>query len=180
MTAFRRRAPKVATVRACGFAILLAVLACANLVYAQESGDDDHKAVLEAGAVAEHGSEGGSGRFGGTLGVEVSPIDNWLELEFGVAALHSPGATEYSSDLVFKKPFRLSETSEFMLGLGPFVSRTVSGSQKDTSHGVEAVLDFMFWVQKDFGFYVEPGWSRTSGTGERSIGVTVGLLFGWR
>lgn len=177
--AFPKRAPNRAMPRALAAAALLAALACANPVSAQEPADDEHTAVLEAGAVGEHGSQGGSSHFGGTLGVEFTPIENWLEVEFGVAALHSAGTAEYSSDIVFKKPFRLSETSEFMVGLGPFVARTVSGSQRDTSHGIEAVLDFMFWKHRDFGFYVEPGWSKTAGTGERTVGLTVGLLFGW-
>jgi hypothetical protein len=127
----------------------------------------------------EHGIPAGNSRFGAALGIEVTPIENWLELEFGVAASRSSGSTELSGDLVFKKPFRLSETSEFMVGLGPFVSRAGSGSQGETAHGVEVVLDFMFWPRKDIGWYLEPGWSRTSGSGERTVGLTVGLLFGW-
>jgi hypothetical protein len=152
----------------------------AHIGAAQEPAEDDHAAVIEVGAASEHSVSGGSSSFGAALGIEVTPIENWLELEFGVAALRSSAQTELSSDLVFKKPFRLTETSEFMIGLGPFVSRTVSGAQSGTSHGIEVDLDFMFWPRKDIGWYLEPSWSRTSASGERTIGLTVGLLFGWR
>ncbi len=43
-----------------------------------------------------------------------------------------PFKPELPSDLVFKKPFRLTETSEFMIGLGPFVSRTFNSAQSGT------------------------------------------------
>jgi hypothetical protein len=160
--------------------LLFALLAAPMLALAQEPIEEEHLAVFEAGAASEHSSQGGAAHFGGTLGVETTPIENWLEVEFGVAALRSSGLTEYSSDLVFKMPFRLSDTAEFMVGLGPFVSRTLRDSQQDTSHGVEVALDFMFWPSKDFGWYLEPSWSRASASGERTIGLTVGLLFGWR
>lgn len=161
------------------FATLATVLLWPRIDAAQEITEDDHAAVVEVGTAGEHNTPGGSSSFGAALGIEVTPIENWLELEFSVSALRSSAQTELSSDLVFKKPFRLSETSEFMIGLGPFVSRTVSGSQPETSHGIEFNLDFMFWPRKDLGWYIEPSWNRTSGSGDKTIGLTVGLLFGW-
>ncbi len=50
---------------------------------------DDQAAVIEVGAASEHRVSGGSSSFGAPLGIEVTPIENWLELEFGVAALRS-------------------------------------------------------------------------------------------
>jgi hypothetical protein len=146
---------------------------------AQDSSDADPALVLEAGAAGERSSREGVSNFGATLAVEATPIEEWLELEFGVTALAASGHTEVSSDLMFKKPFRLSPTSEFMIGLGPTVARTLSGPEKGTSHGIEVVLDFMFWRDKRTGWYVEPGWSRNAGSGERSFSINGGLLFGW-
>lgn len=99
--------------------------------------------------------------------------------QVGVTVLASSGHTEWSSDLVFKKPFRLSATSEFMIGLGPTVARTMSGPDRGVTHGLEVVLDFMFWRNKDSGWYLEPGWSRNAGSGERSVSLNGGLLFAW-
>ena len=93
-----------------------------------------------------------------------------------IPALGTSGRTELSSDLVFKKPFQLSPTTEFMVGLGPSVSRTLTGD-KGTAHGIEVVLDFMFWRHASTGWYLEPSWTRIAGSGERSIGLTGGLLF---
>jgi hypothetical protein len=38
----------------------------------------------------------------------------------------------------------------------------------------------MFWRTKTTGWYLESGWSRTAGSGERSISLNGGLLFGWQ
>ena len=146
---------------------------------AQDHGDEDHAIVVEAGAAGERSIHDHAYNFGATLALEATPIEEWLELEFGVTALASAGHTELSSDLLFKKPFRLSPTWEFMIGLGPSVARTLSGPARDTAHGIEAVLDFMYWRSKDLGWYLEPGWSRNSGSGERSISLEGGVIFGW-
>jgi hypothetical protein len=146
---------------------------------AQERADDDHGVVFEAGTAGEGSIHGGGFNFGPNLAVEITPIEEWLEIEFGVSALGTSGHMELSSDLVFKKPFRLTSTSELMIGLGPSVSRISSGSDRGSSHGIEVVFDFMFWPHKDTGWYLEPSWSRTAGSGEQTIGLTGGFLFGW-
>ena len=144
---------------------------------AQEAVGADHAIVIEAGAAGEREIPRGPSNFGATLALETTPIEEWLELEFGVTALATAGHTELSSDLVFKKPFRLSATLEFMVGLG--LARTLNGPGKGTSHGIEAVLDFMFWRSERHGWYLEPAWSRDSGSGDRSVSLEGGLLFGW-
>jgi len=146
---------------------------------AEESAEDDHGIVFEAGAAGEHGIHGGGSNFGPNLAVEITPIEDWLEIELGVSALGANGHTELSSDLVFKKPFRLSSTSELMIGLGPTVSRVSSGPDEGSSHGIEVVFDFMFWPHKNTGWYLEPSWSRTAHSGDQTIGLTGGILFGW-
>jgi hypothetical protein len=117
--------------------------------------------------------------YGATGAFEVTPIEGWLELEAGVSTLWDAGRPDTSVDLLFKKPYRLSSTVEFMVGLGPELVR--SGSS--TSFGAEGALDFMFWpyARRDFGWYVEPGYEvvfahRTN----RAIDIAGGLLIGWR
>jgi hypothetical protein len=146
---------------------------------AQDQGEVDHAWVIEAGAAGERSSRDRVANFGATVAVETTPIEEWLELEFGVTALATSGHTELSSDLVFKKPFRLSPTAEFMIGFGPTVAH-LRGPGGGTTHGIEVALDFMFWRGKDRGWYLEPGWSKNAGGGERSFSLNGGLLFGWR
>jgi hypothetical protein len=110
----------------------------------------------------------------------MTPVENWLELEFGVTALGTSGHTELSTDLLFKKPYRLSQTAEFMFGVGLEMIRKFSVEERGTSFGVEAVLDFMFWPTNNIGWYLEPGYGLIPGKGaEQSLGITAGLLIGW-
>jgi hypothetical protein len=161
---------------------VIAIIASAVLLRpaaAQEPAKGEHTLIFEAGAAGERNVRGGSANFGPSLSIEITPIEEWLEIEAGASALGTAGHTELSMDLAFKKPFRMSPSSEFMIGLGPFVSRTQSGPDKGTAHGLEVVIDFMFWRHLNTGWYIEPSWSRSSGSGERAIGVTGGFLFGW-
>src|ERR1035441_442854 len=63
-------------------------------------------AVLELGGAAAWNLKGGSS-FGPTAAVEVTPIENWLELEAGVTPLFRKHSTEWDTDLLFKKPWTL-------------------------------------------------------------------------
>jgi hypothetical protein len=140
------------------------ILSWSQIIAAQADTEVDYAAALEAGVANEHNSSGGSPGLGPALGIAVTSIENWFEIEVGLAGLRSAVGSDLSGDVIFKKPFRLSETAAFMFGLGPFVSRTVSGPQRDTAHGIEVAVDFMFWPRENIGWYVEPSWSRTSGT----------------
>jgi hypothetical protein len=71
--------------------------------------------------------------FGGTFAVEKSIIENWLEMEVGLTALGTNGQTELSGDIIFKKPFRISPTFEFMVGVGPSISRALNGEDQSTT-----------------------------------------------
>jgi hypothetical protein len=147
---------------------------------AQERTEDDHGAIIfEVGAAGEGGIHSGRFNLGPNVAAEITPIEDWLEIEGGVSALTTAGHTELDGDLVFKKPFRLTSTAELMVGLGPSASRISNGPDAGWSHGIEVVFDFMFWPHQTRGWYLEPSWSRTAGTGEQTIGLTGGLLFGW-
>jgi hypothetical protein len=104
---------------------------------------------------------------------------NWLELEAGVTPLFRRHSTEWSTDLLFKKPWTLSPKMEFMLGVGPEWIHTNAYGKKMNSAGIEVAPDFMFWPSRKhkFGWYLEPSYDYKFGPGhEHSLGVTGGLL----
>ena len=135
--------------------------------------DKEPTAIVEIGGATEWSLTEGGTKLGPTVAVEFTPIPNWLEIEAGVTSLFGRGQTEWSADLLFKKPFTLSDKVEFMVGVGP--------EWKITSKSVaaEAVLDFMFWPgpERKVGWFLEPSYSYYFGSGhETSLGVSVGLL----
>ena len=151
---------------------------------AQEKKDVEEVAVIEIGAAPSRNLRDHASSFGPTAAVEVSPIENWLELEAGVTPSFGHNTTEWATDLLFKKPWTLSRTVEFMAGIGPeWIHTKESGSPRNSIAG-EAVLDFMFWPARwkhKFGCFVEPGYEYNFGRGhERSIDVTFGLLIAVR
>ena len=161
-------------------ALLGALLLCCTSVFAQ-SADKEPKevAVVELGGAAERSLTEGNSSFGPTIAVEVTPIEHWLELEAGVTPLFRRHSTEWSTDLLFKKPWTFSPRFEFMLGIGPEWIHTNAYGKKMNSAGVEVAPDFMFWPLKKhrFGWYLEPSYDYKFGPGhEHSLGVSGGLL----
>jgi hypothetical protein len=141
--------------------------------------DKEPSAVVEIGGAGEWGVRDGGFGFGPTVAIEVTPIENWLEIEAGVTPLFSRGARQWGTDLLFKKPYTLSDNVEFMFGVGPEWLHTTSGGKTADSIGGEAVLDFMFWPWpgRKFGWYLEPSYGYDFGRGhEQSLGLSVGLL----
>jgi hypothetical protein len=160
-------------VSAAKFLLLASLFLYAVVGFAQEPA-----AILEVGGAASHGLNGGSS-FGPDLAVEVTPIENWLELEAGTSAVFRRHSAEWSSDLLFKKPWTLSEKVEFMIGAGPEWIHARDNGVTTDSPGATVVLDFMFWPSPKhrFGWYLEPGYDYSFGRGhERSIGISAGLL----
>jgi hypothetical protein len=146
---------------------------------AREERDADHGLILEIGTAGGWPLNGERPNFGGTIAAEVTPIEDWLELEFGLSTLATAGHTELSGDVLFKKPFRLSPTVEFMIGAGPSVSQTLNGPERGTSVSAEFALDFMFWPTRDVGWYIEPTWSVNPRNGQQSAAVSIGMLIGF-
>ena len=100
--------------------LIASLFFCAGNAFAQTV-DKEPAAVVELGGAAGWNvnvKDGGSS-FGPTVAVEVTPIENWLELEAGVTPLFARHSTEWDTDLLFKKPWTLSKKAEFMLGVGP-------------------------------------------------------------
>ena len=156
---------------------LLALLFTADGAFSQTD-DKEPSAIVEVGGAAQWGLNGGSS-FGPTLAVETTPIPDVLELEGGVTTLFSRGQTEWDADFLFKKPYTLSDTVEFMIGVGPQWAHTViHGTTSDEVAG-EAVLDFMFWPwpSRKYGLYFEPSYDYSFNRAhEQSVGISAGLL----
>jgi hypothetical protein len=60
-----------------------------------------------------------------------------------------------------------SPTFEFMIGVGPSISRTLNGEDQSTTASAAFTLDFMFWPTPNVGWFLEPTWT-----------VKFGCLFG--
>jgi hypothetical protein len=159
-------------------ALIAAVLFCAVPAFAQ-SDEKEPVAVLEVGGAGSWSVNGGGSSFGPTVAAEVTPIENWLELEGGVTALFTSHTTELDADLLVKKPWTLSRKAEFMVGAGPEWIHTSENGVTANAFAGEAVLDFMFWPAKKhrFGWYLEPGYDYSFASGhEQSVGISGGLL----
>jgi hypothetical protein len=144
-----------------------------------QSVDKEPPAVLEIGGAGDWNVKGGGSSFGPTVAVEITPIENWLEIEAGVTPLFRRHSTEWDTDLLFKKPWTLSKKAEFMLGAGPEWVHTTKYGMTTNSFSGEIALDFMFWpaAKHRFGWYLEPGYEYNFGPGhEQSLGMSGGLL----
>jgi hypothetical protein len=138
---------------------------------------------VELGGAGAWNVQDGSRSFGPTVAVEATPIENWLELEAGVTPLFARHSTEWSADLLFKKPWTLSKKAEFMLGAGPEWVHTSNSGMTTNSVSVEVAPDFMLWPsgKHRFGWYLEPAYEYNFGRGrEQSLGISFGLLIGIR
>ena len=144
-----------------------------------QSEEKDPAAILELGAATSWNVKGGAAVFAPAFSVEVTPIENWLELEAGTTPFFTRNSTEWDTDLLFKKPWTLSRKAEFMLGAGPeWVHISQNGKVTNALAG-EAAADFMFWPAKKhrFGWYLEPAYDYSfAGGHEQSVGMSTGLL----
>ncbi len=167
---------RVRSLRGCP-TLILSLLCCGDAV--AQSEDKEATAIVELGAAPSWDLKGGGWSLGPTVAVEVTPIENWLELEAGVTPAFGHHSTEWGTDLLFKKPWTLSPKVEFMFGVGPEWIHTGENRTTTNSIGGEAVLDFMFWpsAKHRLGWYLEPGYEYNFGRGhDRSVGISAGLL----
>lgn len=144
-----------------------------------QSAEKEPAAIIELGGAAARSLTGGASSFGADVAVEVTPIENWLEIEAGVTPLFARHSTEWDTGLLFKKPWTLSRKAEFMVGVGPEWIHTRAHGATTDSPGGEAALDFMYWPGRKhrFGWYLEPAYDYDFGRGhEQSVGITGGLL----
>ncbi len=140
-------------------------------------------AILELGAAPARSLSGGGWSLSPTVAAEVTPIKNWLELEFGLTPTFSRRSTEWDTDLLFKKPWTLSKKVEFMFGVGPVWIHTRENGITTNSVAGEIALDLMFWPlpTRRFGWFIEPAYDYTFGRShDQAIGVSIGLLISIR
>jgi hypothetical protein len=145
------------------------------------SDDKDPVAILELGAATNWNVSGGAATFAPNLAAEITPIENWLEIEAGVSPFYTRRSTEWDTDLLFKKPWTLSRKAEFMLGVGPEWVRLTQHGRTSNSIAGEVAGDFMFWPtgKHKFGWYLEPAYDYSfAGGHQQSIGMSGGLLIG--
>ncbi len=138
-------------------------------------------AILELGAATSWNVSGGAASFAPNLAAETTPIENWLELEVGVSPFFTHHATEWDTDLLFKKPWTLSPKAEFMLGVGPEWEHVRQNGKTSNSIAGELAGDFMFWptTRHRFGWFLEPAFGYSfAGDHQKSIGMSAGLLIG--
>lgn len=156
-----------------------ALTVCASPAFAQGE-EGNHDVVFEIGGAGDWGLTSGPAGFGGTVGMEVTPIERWLEIEASGTALGANGRHEVSTDVAFKKPFDLSRAVEFMAGAGPSVTWNFSGPRHTRSLAGELELDFMFWRTRNLGCYAEPtfDFSGFRNTSDRSLGLALGIIIG--
>lgn len=162
--------------------LIACIFLCPAVAFAQ-SAEDEPAAVVEVGGAAAWSVKDGTRSFGPTAAVEVTPIENRLELEAGVTPLFARHSTEWSVDLLFKKPWTLSKNVEFMIGAGPEWVHSRSSGVTTNSVSVEVAPDFMFWrsAKHRFGWYLEPAYEYNFGRGrEQSLGISGGLLIAIR
>jgi len=104
------------------------------------AGDDkelphDHTVLIGLGGATEYELGGGSFHSGGNAMVEWDIIENWLELEVAASLLAGDKGVEVPIDLIVKKPFRLAQVVEFMIGVGPELVRVFTPAKKTTYVG---------------------------------------------
>ena len=161
-------------------ALFVALLLRCTSAFAQAPEKEPKEiAVVELGGAAERSLTESNSSFGPTAAVEFTPIEHWLEIEVGVTPVFRRHSTEWSVDLLFKKPWTISSKFEFMLGVGPEWIHSNEQGNKVNAAGIEVAPDFMFWPSKKhrFGWYLEPSYDYKFGPShEHSLSISGGLL----
>jgi hypothetical protein len=158
------------------------VLATEGEARADQEKDEpvEHTIVLGIGGATELELDDRALHAGADVMVEWDAIENWLELELEVSALAANHGVEVPIGLLFKKPFRVTRRFEFMIGIGPELAYVSDATTKQTYFGGQAALDFMFWLSKRVGLWIEPSYDFIFRDGvSHGIGSTGGLLIGW-
>ena len=139
--------------------------------------------IVEVGAATSWNIKGGAATFAPNLAAEITPIEDWLELEAGVSPFYTRKSTEWDTDLLFKKPWTLSRKAEFMLGIGPQWTYLKQNGKTANSITGEVAGDFMFWPtdKHRLGWFLEPAYDYSFAGGHpQSVGMSAGLLMGIR
>ena len=91
------------------------ILLAFSLLYAgnalAQGVEKEPAAIMELGGATDWSITEGGSSFGPTVAVEVTPIENWLELEAGVTPLFSPSLDRMGYRLSFQKTLDALEKS---------------------------------------------------------------------
>jgi hypothetical protein len=160
-------------------AVICGLMVMPRAMAAGDEGEEaKHLFVLELGAAAEREISEHSSHLSPAVGIEIDPIENWLEIEFGASTYKSRGATNWELELPFKKPFHLTSSVEIMPGVGPTWAHTTQPGERPSTWGAEAVVDLFWWAGKRIGWYLEPSYGLTFGGGsQKSAALTGGIFF---
>lgn len=147
-----------------------------------EEKEKEHQSsvVVELGGGGEWDVHGGAGAYGPNVALEFEVIEHWLEIETGVSPRFEHGESEVEFELIFKKPFELSESMEMVLGAGPVWVHHGHENPRDSIAG-EASITFVYWPEEKHkvGYFVEPSYSYNFGEGhEQAVGAKAGLYIG--
>src|SRR5579859_6341436 len=114
-----------------------------NRLQAQTANEpEEDVAILEIGAATSWNIRGGAATFAPNLAAEITPIENWLELEAGVSPFYTRDSSEWDTDFLFKKPWTISRKAEFMLGIGPQWTFFKQNGKTNNSMALEVAGDF--------------------------------------
>jgi hypothetical protein len=162
-----------------GSLALCALLEIAPAIAAPDEGTEpDHLVILELGASGEREISEHTSHIGPAVGLEIEPVENWLEIELGASTYRSQGARNWEIELPFKKPFRLSSAIEVMPGLGPTWTHTTQPGAQSSTWGAVAVIDLFVWRTSRLGWFLEPSYGIALGNGnKKSVGLTGGIFF---
>jgi hypothetical protein len=107
------------------------LLLCHGHAFAEGKKTGDEVAVIEIGAAPNRNLKDHASSFGPTVAVEVSPIENWLELEAGVTPSFGHDTTEWATDLCSRSPglSRAQSSSWPALGQSGFTQETPAQQQ---------------------------------------------------
>jgi hypothetical protein len=161
--------------------LLIPLLFFFKTAFAQSENEKEAAARLEIGFAPSRSLSDSGSSFGPSFAVETTPLPNWLEIEVGMTVSFSRHSTDWGTDFLFKKPWDISPTIEFMAGVGPEWIHSSSNGVHVNSLAGEAVLDFMFWrtPAHKIGWYFEPSYEHSFQSGhEKSLGFSIGLLIG--
>jgi hypothetical protein len=174
---FTKRVAKVCIYTAT-LGLIAGIISLAATAQAAEK-EKEAIAELELGVAGDWDFAGGAFSLGPSLGIEVTPIKNWLEIEAEVSPVFGGGRTEWETELVFKKPFDVSDKVEVMPGIGPAWFYRTGQGESSSSIGAVALVDFQIWpsAERKLGLFIEPSYSYDFGREhEQSLGVTAGIL----
>jgi hypothetical protein len=144
---------------------------------AEES--EGHALVLMLGGAAEKIVSEATSNVGPTASVEFLVIEDLLEIELGTQYLSSSYPHTLGGQILFKKPFEVTHNIELMVGAGPAITHATSGASPINQYGISFALDLMVWTSKEMGWFISPEYNYGVGaSSERSIGLSLGLMFG--